>query len=110
MPSNFRRILQASTVDAGTSFLRKVKLDDGVSPAILLVEKMAMLLNVTKCVEGKEMFVRKVTYQQMFSLFGLMFGLGCHVMKGKLCVSVPLRTQKSLYDRQMPGCWVLLKA
>lgn len=51
--SNLRHIPQASTVDADVSFLRRVKLDVGINPAILLVEKMAMLLNVTKCVGGK---------------------------------------------------------
>lgn len=76
MPSNFPRIPQGSTLDAGASYLKRVKPDVGVNPAILLVEKMAMLLNVTKCSGGKQMFVRKVTHQQMFNILGLMFGLG----------------------------------
>lgn len=93
--SNLRHIPQYRHIP--TSFLRRVKLDVGINPAILLVEKMAMLLNVTKCVGGKVMFVRRVTHQQMFTLFGLMFGLGCCVIKGELCVLMPLRTHKKAW-------------
>lgn len=69
-----------------------MKLGVGVNPAILLVEKPAMLHNVTKCTKGNYMFVRKVTHQQMFSLFGLMFGLGFCVIKGKFCLDFIMKT------------------
>lgn len=65
MPSNFRyTVPQAPAIDAGASFLKRVKPDVGVNPAILLVERWRCCSTSQNAQGwgGEEMFVRKVTH------------------------------------------------
>lgn len=94
MASNLRHIPQASTTEAGASFQKSEAWRWRESCDSIGEKRWRCFSTSQKAQGGKEMFVCKVTHQQMFTLFGLMFGLGCCVIKVKLCVLMPLWTNK----------------